>query len=263
MTRRRKEQSLFNALIRMPWWFGAGGAVLILGLREVWLNWAIHSSSQFAPMFGAFANIFYFIAAIFALGAICSLIRQLWHGRLLDSQKNQNTIDQLSWREFERVLQEAFRRQGYLSVETASGPDGGYDIALRKDGKRYLVQCKHWNSRNVDVKVARELWGVIAASGAAGGFVVTSGGFTADARSFAKTVNLELIDGNVLKRMIAAVRKKPTQKVELTLFTSPSCPKCGGEMIQRVTKKGPKAGQSFWGCSNFPKCHGLLAGVAD
>jgi very-short-patch-repair endonuclease len=32
------------------------------------------------------------------------------------------------------------------------------------------------------------------------------------------------------------------------------CPKCGGELIERVATKGQYAGQTFWGCSNFPKC---------
>jgi len=33
-----------------------------------------------------------------------------------------------------------------------------------------------------------------------------------------------------------------------------SCPKCGSKLVERVAKKGAKAGNTFWGCSNFPKC---------
>jgi very-short-patch-repair endonuclease len=32
------------------------------------------------------------------------------------------------------------------------------------------------------------------------------------------------------------------------------CPKCGGELVKKVSTKGQYAGQKFWGCSNFPKC---------
>lgn len=32
------------------------------------------------------------------------------------------------------------------------------------------------------------------------------------------------------------------------------CPKCGGELVKRIAAKGKYAGQTFWGCSNFPKC---------
>ncbi|WP_319049423.1 nuclease-related domain-containing protein [Pseudomonas aeruginosa] len=32
------------------------------------------------------------------------------------------------------------------------------------------------------------------------------------------------------------------------------CPKCGNSLIVRTVKTGPKAGQQFWGCSEFPRC---------
>ena len=33
------------------------------------------------------------------------------------------------------------------------------------------------------------------------------------------------------------------------------CPKCGGQLIERVAKSSPNAGNKFLGCSKFPKCH--------
>ena len=35
------------------------------------------------------------------------------------------------------------------------------------------------------------------------------------------------------------------------------CPKCGSAMVLRTSKKGPNAGNQFWGCSAFPKCHAI------
>ena len=32
------------------------------------------------------------------------------------------------------------------------------------------------------------------------------------------------------------------------------CPRCGALLVLRVAKKGKNAGQSFYGCSSFPKC---------
>ena len=32
------------------------------------------------------------------------------------------------------------------------------------------------------------------------------------------------------------------------------CPRCGAPLVLRVAKKGTNAGQSFYGCSSFPKC---------
>jgi ATP-dependent helicase HepA len=37
------------------------------------------------------------------------------------------------------------------------------------------------------------------------------------------------------------------------------CPDCGSPMVARVAGKGPRAGQSFWGCSRFPICRGTRA----
>lgn len=35
----------------------------------------------------------------------------------------------------------------------------------------------------------------------------------------------------------------------------PSCPKCGAAMVRRTRKSD---GGQFWGCSNYPKCRGIL-----
>ena len=37
---------------------------------------------------------------------------------------------------------------------------------------------------------------------------------------------------------------------------APSCPKCGKPMRLRTAKNGPHAGESFWGCVDFPDCFG-------
>lgn len=33
-----------------------------------------------------------------------------------------------------------------------------------------------------------------------------------------------------------------------------TCKRCGSHMVLRVAKKGPNAGERFWGCSQFPRC---------
>ncbi|QDU25856.1 Topoisomerase DNA binding C4 zinc finger [Anatilimnocola aggregata] len=38
----------------------------------------------------------------------------------------------------------------------------------------------------------------------------------------------------------------------------PACPKCGVLMVERVAKKGQSAGQSFFGCPNYPKCREIV-----
>ena len=40
---------------------------------------------------------------------------------------------------------------------------------------------------------------------------------------------------------------------------TPACPKCSSPMVRRVSKKGANAGAEFWGCSEYPRCRGVIA----
>jgi phosphopantothenoylcysteine decarboxylase/phosphopantothenate--cysteine ligase len=81
---------------------------------------------------------------------------------------------------------------------------GGVDLVATRGSDRYFVQCKQWRARQVGVAPVRELFGVVAAEGAAGGYVVTSGVFTGEARRFADGREIELIDGNELRNIVEA-----------------------------------------------------------
>jgi restriction system protein len=85
------------------------------------------------------------------------------------------------------------------------GPDGGVDLGLTKHGQRFLVQCKHWRKRQVGVTVVRELNGVVSAQGAHGGFIVTGGEFSREAREFAESCDIKLIDGPALEELIREI----------------------------------------------------------
>lgn len=169
--------------------------------------------------------------------------------------------DTMSWQQFERLVGQAFRQVGYRVIDGGEkGPDGGIDVHLQKDGHTFFVQCKHWKTRSVGVAVVRELYGVMAAAGARGGFVVTSGDFTEEARAFASDKRIGLIEGVKLDKMLrnAAVSLpvealKPSQRA----LEVPTCPRCSSAMIKRTARKGANAGQQFWGCSRFPQCRGI------
>lgn len=38
------------------------------------------------------------------------------------------------------------------------------------------------------------------------------------------------------------------------------CERCGGELRQRVARRGRHAGEVFWGCVNYPRCRYILSG---
>jgi restriction system protein len=191
------------------------------------------------------------------IGATIGYFKQLHARSLVSSARtNPKAISEMSWREFERLVSEAFRQRGFtVTGFGGNGPDGGIDLALMKDGQRYLVQCKHWRKDQVGVTVVRELNGVMAAMDAHGGYVVTGGQFTRDAREFARGTHIELMDGEALEKLIGCVRSSVPSTGHGTI---PSCPKCGAAMIEREAKKGEFIGQHFWGCRQYPRCKGIV-----
>jgi restriction system protein len=103
----------------------------------------------------------------------------------------------------------------------------------------------------------------MAAEHVAGGYVVTSGSFTKDAKAFAAGRNIELIDG---KGLSALLRERPSTLAPIEALPTipaaalkpPNCPKCRSTMVLRIAKKGTHSGRSFWGCPQYPKCQAIL-----
>jgi restriction system protein len=194
-----------------------------------------------------------FVALVLLLPAPISAYRSWRKRRLLDSQKGLDSIRSLGWREFEELVGEAYRWQGYAVTENnTAGPDEGIDLVLKKDGGLVLVQCKQWQSTKVGVNIVRELLGVMTAKHATSGILITSGVFTQEAKNFVADKPIDLVEGNQLLQLIGNVQKRgvnPPKPAPANL-----CPKCGGEMVLRTVQKGPNPGLKFWGCSNYPKC---------
>ncbi len=65
--------------------------------------------------------------------------------------KNPNVLDELEWRDIERVMAEVFAGIGFSVELTPGSKDGGKDIVLQctVKGKRrdYIVELKHWRSQ--------------------------------------------------------------------------------------------------------------------
>lgn len=212
------------------------------------------------------------VSSMLLASAGLSYLARAKRRNLLRQAESQRSLEGITWQEFELLVGEAFRLKGYQVKELGgSGPDGGVDLVLTKSGEAHLVQCKQWRSLSVGVDVVRQIFGVMAAHGAAGSFVVTSGTFTSAAKDFAHGRNVVLIDGQQLMTMIADVRGKdasaqgtrleglPKRRPEPAVSrpepsaTSPVCPSCKGAMVKRISRNGA---QPFWGCSSFPSCRG-------
>lgn len=277
----------------LPWWAGVALAlvayVVLHGVAVQQVTLAVVpgqlGSSIAATLLSSLASVGQYVLPIICLAAALgsALGRRKRQALVTTVTSNQaaNALDGMTWREFEILVGEAFRLQGYQVVETGGGgADGGVDLVLRKDRETFVVQCKQWRAYKVGVTVVRELFGVMAARGAAGGFVVTSGRFTREATEFASGRNLRLIEGPALMGLIkqaqasrasatpkattpaqtAAPRAtvpEPVATPATTAHDSLSCPKCGSDMVRRTAKRGTNTGEAFWGCQTYPTCRGV------
>ncbi|EGJ09365.1 restriction endonuclease [Rubrivivax benzoatilyticus] len=292
---RRNQGGLAEAVMElftlMPWWVGVIAAPLFYLLLHPVATQAVPAATE-VGQYGAMATrtlwktfaLFgqYLLPFLSLMGAAISAWRRRQRSRLaaeVAQNPSADALDGMSWREFEMLVGEGFRLQGFRVVETGGGgADGGVDLVLSRPGQngseKYLVQCKQWRAYKVGVDVVRELYGVMAARGAAGGFVVTSGRFTDEARRFASGRNVELVDGPRLRQLIQKARgggaqparQEPALQTPAAPVASapvqrdgderPNCPVCGKRMVRRVAKRGASAGAAFWGCVDYPGCKG-------
>jgi restriction system protein len=292
----RRKQSAFEDVIEiasmLPWWAGVGLAVAFyiglhqVAMMEVTVPTGGKGMGDFVgkQIFKTFAMYLqYIVPALLLIGAAVSAFkmrsRRALHGEVA-AAGGKSALERMSWKQFEQLVGEHFRRCGFaVQGNEAGGADGGVDVVLTRGADRYLVQCKQWRAWQVGVAPVRELYGVMAADRAAGGYVVTSGRFTDEAKRFAEGREIELIDGEQLVGMIRAQSGSrpevlPTRAASKSSSSldpgsvsgttdsksdAPLCPQCSSPMALRIARKGSNAGNSFWGCSTFPKCRGIRA----
>lgn len=287
MARRKKTspaEDIMDLVAMLPWWAGVTLGVISYMLLHGVASQAVVRTAQPGQVSAMVAQTLwktlasigqYVLPALCLAGAGMSAWRRKERKNLvIDVMQSEasDALDGMSWREFEMLVGEGFRLQGYQVGETGGGgADGGVDLVLRKtgetSGEKFLVQCKQWRALKVGVEVVRELYGVMAARGATGGFVVTSGRFTEAAVSFASGRNVTLINGEKLRGLLrdakAAVNRstsRPAAAPAVTPNAAPSqasnCPVCTKPMVRRTAKRGANAGGEFWGCSGYPACRG-------
>ena len=251
----RRNRSVLEDIATLPWWV----ITILAFIVYVSMKYLLPAMDFRNPFFNAMAKALpqfaSYAAGLFLILAAISAFHSWRKGELFDRQTGIETIRSLGWQEFEELVGEAYRRKGYRVEETGGGgADGGVDLILKKNGETLLVQCKHWRQDKVGVKVVRELYGVVTAENATGGIVISSGAFTRETTDFARGKPLELIGETELVKMVGDLKRTRTPVNHQPRIIQ--CPLCGSEMVLRTARKGPNAGEKFWGCSTYPKCRG-------
>jgi hypothetical protein len=123
------------------------------------------------------------------------------------------SIFKLTTREFEEMVAELYRRNGYEVVLTKETRDGGKDFIISNKsllGNQLIYgECKRHRPENpVSISILRELHSTIITDNATGGILVTSSYFSPDAKKFAENIKhqMNLVDFVALNKMIIDVQ---------------------------------------------------------
>ena len=266
MGRKRNQTGLMDAVATLPW--PAGVVLGIVGFLVIRFVFPMFGSGPLVSMLSPTLTIFaFFWLAACLLAAFGSAVKEKARQRLLDTRTNLESLSATGWRNFEQLVGEAFRRQGYAVDENhQAGPDGGIDLVLHKNGRRTLVQCKQWRRQQVGVSVVREMYGLLVHHNADAVKIVSTGSYTAAAEAFIDGKPIQLISGEELLRMIQAVQASPPsaaempakERIEPVVGAPPAtneahCPRCNAALVERRNRR---TGESFLGCSRFPACRG-------
>ena len=175
--------------------------------------------------------------------------------------------------EFEDFVYRIFIQRGYAVTEKSDDAYDGADLILQRNDESTYVQYKDWQEQQVDVTAIGELYVAMEFAGVKHGIAITMGEFTAEALDFSLGKSLMLINGVDFSQMIEALPsasdietdKKSEESIEAAPDKQempelePLCPICSQKMIKRTARKGKNAGNTFWGCSKFPGCRGVVS----
>lgn len=134
---------------------------------------------------------------------------------IVEIAQNPEMIYNISSREFEEVIEQLLRDQGFETTLTHQTRDGGRDIVATKYemGKPvvFYIECKKYGRRNsVGISIVRSLYGVQTADRINKAILVTTGHVTRDARIFVEQQNtmMSVIDVTEIHDLIQQSARK-------------------------------------------------------
>jgi HJR/Mrr/RecB family endonuclease len=191
--------------------------------------------------------------------------RERYRAASIDHTGDIAALRKKPWGEFEILVGQAIRNQGYVIKERGGFKrDHGVDLIAERGRERVLIQCKHWTAWNVGEGIVKQLYADTRTQGFTAGWLVTCGRFTEFAKSWAVGKELRLIDGEELVQLIAPPTRTASPIVTVgsqmpAALAAPSCPNCGLP-LHRMTNRYDQS--TFWGCVNA-KCNWTIDDAAS
>jgi len=185
--------SLFAILLRSPWWaslaLAAGLALLAKAL--------LPERFAAAGMLGSFP--FVIIAAVAAA-------RQWRAPSATQTAQTLQQLNAMTSRDFGDAVAAAWRAQGH-DVQPVKG--GGADLELSKGGRVTLLAFRRWKAASVGVEPLRELHAAQVRQDAGASIYLASGALSDKAQSFAKQMNIRIVDAGELALLMRSAGVLP------------------------------------------------------
>jgi restriction system protein len=180
------ENSLFAVLLRSSWWisFAIAGTVTAV---------AIALLPEAYRIFGTVSGLPFVV-----IGCIAAW-KQFQAPSMARINNTLAAVRAMSWVEFSRAIEAAYRRQGY-GVSAIGGTAANFEIT--KEGRTALVNCKRWKAAHTGVEALHDLHAMKEARNAHECIYVAVGEITDNARAFAIKHAIKLVGGPELARVL-------------------------------------------------------------
>ena len=109
---------------------------------------------------------------------------------------------------FEKYISNLYEMMGYKTQVTSKTNDGGKDIVMWKDGRKYVVEVKLYaRDRKIGRPFIQKLHSAMIDSEANEAIFITTSEYTEPARKYADKFNIKTVDGYELAGLIDNVRR--------------------------------------------------------
>lgn len=169
------------------------------------------------------------IAVVALIGTAATVYFRNFQMRRDETAAGIVALSGVSWRTFIHMVLDALSRRGFERVVDSETASGDSDFMLERHGERHLLSCKHGSAFVLGRLTVNELANDINLNNAAGGFLLTQGRITEDARPVAALQRIELLDGPTLwpqlrdflpAEQLAGIRAKAAQLARQRVLSS-------------------------------------------
>lgn len=163
--------------------------------------------------------------------------------------RRDDALSRIGWADLESLLAAYYRDLGWWvehvgTAATGGRFDGGVDLRLKRDREVVLLQCKHWNAKQVPHNAVHELIGLMVNNAATGAILVSSGEFTSAAIEAAnRHGHVRLIDGDGLRAMLG---ESPGPGAEGDPLAPPSPPEPDALHVRPRPVRKARRGTWLW-----------------